>query len=459
MKMLKNMFRAFLYFSANSKYEMKPHQTFLFFVVIILFAFFFENRWRVQPFFVGDLTHVSENEIYELDSVIVVDTQNFSVETLFETADPLIRIEPVSYRKTNTIASYIGLENFFELLKTSADTLVRVIYYADSQIEGDRITHPLRKAFQQRFGGKGIGYMPAEMYFNTTEQLAIITNDFMSDVVHYKSDYEKIDYGLYGRFFTPTTTKAQIRVNNRSKTDCFSKMKILYSGKAKMLVENENVQCTELLADKASVEMLSFEKIPATIRLNFTDHEDFKLYGFLFDPEKGIAIDHVPFRGNANLMMNRFESESIIDMGKMLKPSLVVLHFGLNVVPDIRDNYHSYQLALERDVRLLKEYLPGVSVLIIGVSDMARRVDGQMQSYPNIDAIVQAQRIAANNSDAHFFDLRERMGGEGAIIDWVEKGWAKSDYAHFTLEGSEKAGQWIADYLLELYNQYLSQND
>ena len=51
------------------------------------------------------------------------------------------------------------LNSFFcklDTLKKSQSPL-RIVYFGDSQIEGDRITSTIRKQFQQKFGGAGIG--------------------------------------------------------------------------------------------------------------------------------------------------------------------------------------------------------------------------------------------------------------------------------------------------------------
>ena len=52
------------------------------------------------------------------------------------------------------------LESFFVRLNAAAKQSVRIWYYGDSQVEGDRITKELRAELQQNFGGYGLGYVP-----------------------------------------------------------------------------------------------------------------------------------------------------------------------------------------------------------------------------------------------------------------------------------------------------------
>ena len=71
-----------------------------------------------------------------------------------------------------------SLSNFFKKLKVCNDTLTRIVWYGDSQVEGDFFTSTFRNQMQDRFGGSGIGFMPVQMYFNSTQKVAILTDDF-----------------------------------------------------------------------------------------------------------------------------------------------------------------------------------------------------------------------------------------------------------------------------------------
>lgn len=426
---------------------MKPIHTFFFFFIIVSIAVGFVNMDKISFVFSkkekGIIDSIPENiEIEEVDSIsLMSDTLRRNSFLYMDEADN-------------------SLNHFFNSLNHTNDSLVRVVYYGDSQIEGDHITYKLRQSLQARFGGSGIGYMPFEMYYNTTENLAIITNDFEKSIVSYKNNVQDTELGIYGRYFTPQNNECVLRIVNREKKHIFNQIKIIYSGESNIEIENGILIEERLLRNEhIGIDTLKYSTSPDHLKLKFKSLKKFKAYGFLFDSDCGIAVDDVSFRGNLNLMVNHFSGEHFKTMGDLLNPSLVILQFGLNVIPDQRLDYESYRIAVERDIQLLKKYLPNCSFLIIGVSDMAHKLNGKFESYSNIKLIIEAQRKAAINEAVAFWDLRSAMGGEGSIIDWVDKGLARTDYAHMTFEGTQHIGKLLNLDLMEAYKNYLMKNE
>jgi D-alanyl-lipoteichoic acid acyltransferase DltB (MBOAT superfamily) len=76
---------------------------------------------------------------------------------------------------------------------------------------------------------------------------------------------------------------------------------------------------------------------------------------------------------------------------------------------------------------------------VVSVTDMALSEDESIRSYQNIPAIIDAQRQAAAEVGAAFWDSYSAMGGESSIIRWVKKNppLAQKDYVHFTYPGAD----------------------
>lgn len=359
--------------------------------------------------------------------------------------------------QNDTLATYFevcnpdsSLKVFARQLAKSDDTLIRIAFLGDSQLEGDFFTMPVRKTFQQLFGGSGIGYMPAEMYFNTTEKVAIITSDFEKHVVH-SGRIDSSEYGLYGRYFLPTDSEASLRIKNRDPNHEYHFIKLLYTGSALVTVnDGQQIQKFSMESPVLDEQPIAFKETPQEVQISFSEIDGLKLFGILLDPQKGVVVDHVPFRGNLNLMLNRFGDESVGEMAKLMQPALVVLQFGLNVIPDVRPDYESYRIALQRDIHLLKKYLPNSSILVIGAPDMAHKINGEMHSYRNIPAIIEAQKEASQNEQVAFWDMRRAMGGGGSVIQWVDEDLARTDYAHLNAKGSEKIAELLKADLLRI---------
>ena len=106
---------------------------------------------------------------------------------------------------------------------------------------------------------------------------------------------------------------------------------------------------------------------------------------------------------------------------------------------------------LSTDIRFLNQKLPGVPILLISTSDMAHRVKGNLSSYANIPDIVKAQKEAALANDCDFWDLYETMGGEGSMIEWVNKipPLGNKDFVHFTPLGASDVGVLLYNRLVE----------
>jgi lysophospholipase L1-like esterase len=124
---------------------------------------------------------------------------------------------------------------------------------------------------------------------------------------------------------------------------------------------------------------------------------------------------------------------------------MVILQFGVNVVPYDSPSYFWYENNMVRVIQTLKKADPDLQVLVIGVSDMAKKTGGQWQSYPNIDAIRKAQKNAAFRTKSGFWDLYEVMGGKNSIVAWAgtSPALAGKDYIHLTPRGAQVVGEFL----------------
>ena len=120
-----------------------------------------------------------------------------------------------------------------------------------------------------------------------------------------------------------------------------------------------------------------------------------------------------------------------------IKPDLFILHYGLNIVKNIRNNYSYFQKGLERQLSLLQEISPSTPILVMSLTDMAENDGDSIRSYRNIPAIIDAQRKATSDAGESFWNSYKSMGGESSIIKWADRNppLAQKDYVHFTYQG------------------------
>ncbi|MCK5457808.1 MAG: hypothetical protein KAI45_11830, partial [Melioribacteraceae bacterium] len=94
------------------------------------------------------------------------------------------------------------LQYFFEALNNSKSSQVRIAHYGDSSLEGDLITAYLRNKFQQKFGGKGVGFLPitsVDINFRETTKIRFSDDWITASIIGNNPD--NIPVGVSGKVF------------------------------------------------------------------------------------------------------------------------------------------------------------------------------------------------------------------------------------------------------------------
>ena len=91
---------------------------------------------------------------------------------------------------------------------------------------------------------------------------------------------------------------------------------------------------------------------------------------------------------------------------------------------------------------------------------MATRQNGKMQTYPQLEKIVNALREAANESGAAFWDMYLAMGGHNSIVQWVKARpqLAGPDHIHFTQKGAKEISEILYNTFQLYYKFYRYRN-
>ncbi len=366
---------------------------------------------------------------------------------------------------------------FSELSKLQkSEILLRIMHYGDSQIENDRISSVLRNRFQSRFGGTGIGMFPVVAAVPHSAAVRIITDGNWSrhsPVGRAGHTSEHNRYGLLmsyseitpvpgedveGSFSFGPTTAGYHRSRQMKELSIF-----MGHNKKPFLMEissSGEVIDTELYFPSDSL-ILSRWDLPENkdqYSVSFTGDGSPEIYSVSLDNNTGVAVNNVPLRGSSGLEFSITDSSVLRQMMEELNVRLVLLQFGVNVVPHITDDYTYYENALRRQLKFLKSVAPEISGIVIGVSDMSRRVPGgYYESYPNIELIRDAQRSAAFSEGFAFWDIYRAMGGKNSMPAWVnaDPPLAQLDHIHFTFRGSSLVGDLLFTAIMDGYDDYL----
>ena len=374
---------------------------------------------------------------------------------------------------------------FFESLSSLKhnNELIRVLHYGDSQIEGDRITSFIREKFQKQFGGSGIGMFPAVLRRKQNVSIDILTSDTwntftIKDKKNIPKEHHRfgilMSFSRFADFSASRQSNAiyegwiTIKKTNYSYplTRRFKVFKIFYGYNRKPLITQKRYHDTtfdaEILSSSNQIELLewSFLKAPESFTLIFQGEDSPDVYAFALDDEQGVAVDNIALRGSSGLEFTKTDGEFFKSMYKKLNVRLILLQFGVNVVPHIVDDYTYYEKRFYKQLQYIRSMNPGIPVVVMGLSDMSRKENDYYVSYPNIEKIRNAQKNAAFKAGCAFWDTYEAMGGHNSMPSWVfaEPPLAHKDFTHFTYRGSKLIARMLYNALMHDYNAFLDNN-
>jgi lysophospholipase L1-like esterase len=248
--------------------------------------------------------------------------------------------------------------------------------------------------------------------------------------------------------------------NGYPNTSRFQDFKIYY-GNAKRntpisIFSAGNIWKDTLHEGNFQVEKLPIDSFKKDIKIEFPADLGADVYAVSMDCKKGVAVDNVAMRGSSGTDFTRIDGAYLAQQMQALNTKLLILQFGVNVAPHVLNDYSFYEKAYYRQLKYLKDNLPGVSILVIGISDMSTKDGGHYVSYPNITLIRDAQKKAAFKAGCAFWDLYEAMGGENSMPSWVNSkpSLAEKDFTHFNANGAKIIGEMIYNALMSEYLAY-----
>jgi lysophospholipase L1-like esterase len=368
------------------------------------------------------------------------------------------------------------LDAFFQALAAlehqGVDELFRIAHYGDSQIEGDRISRFLRDSLQKRFGGNGMGYIPfqepAERFRINRER-----EGFWRRMTFFQNKYAAERYGPSGAVFKidppdslpdppppPYTSRCRF---SWSEAVTFDRAKLLY-GQSDGPWRLRTALGDTLFRDTTIRRSSAFNILPLQVTaadgqldVEIQAKRSPELYGLMLDPDTGLQVDNFGMRGSSGYGHLHMKKPLIAEELQRLNYRLIILQFGGNVVPYADElDWAYFEHATYSTIRRLQDACPNASIMVVSVSDQARKVKGEYRSYPTIPRLRSVQLRAAKRAGVAFFDLYKAMGGPGSIISWVrhKPALAGYDYAHFTRAGQRLVANLLLRRLIGTYEDY-----
>jgi hypothetical protein len=381
-------------------------------------------------------------------------------------------VQPIEYPPGQEDA-LDNIKSKLTALYTGRHELVRILHYGDSQLEADRVTMYLRNRLQQEFGGGGVGYVALnpQIPVNPTVKISM-SPGWVSSVPAVK--YKRATPLRVGHLLSSVKLpqkqqkEAWIKVERRALKSYpplrFSRLKLmLINSHAPIFLEVKTPTKTifaNILKPNAGLQELSLnmQQSRENITLHFRGSGCPEIFGLALDNATGVAIDNIPLRSSSGIDFVKANELLLGESYKLVGAKLIIMQFGANVVPQVMESYSAYEEQLYRQLTLIKQLAPTVSILVAGVSDMARRNGGVLASYPNIVKIRNAQRQAAFRAGCAFWDTYEAMGGKNSIISWAyaRPVLATKDFCHLSNDGATLLAELMCRSFLRDVKRYIA---
>jgi hypothetical protein len=442
-----------------------------------------------------DLFTVDTAEYADISNIIEIDTgtattlavTHDSAETKIDT----VRVDPAKLKATNHKIQFPNnnksiLYPFFDQIVNIKNTkkLIRIFHYGDSQIEGDRITSFLRFRLQGLFGGQGCGLVAIKDVAPTMSVKRDQSDNWNRYTIfgHKDTNVKHSRYGMMLHFnrFAPINNDTILNDSlkyeswfslGRSRltyqnAQVFKNLKLYYGYnkqpfnlKVYQNEDEEPLTTDSILATNAlQTKTWKFDETPDNLKFEMNGYDSPDIYGVTMDGDWGIAVDNIPLRGSSGVEFAKLDQLFFRYALNQMNVKLLIMQFGVNVVPNVKEDYAFYESWFYNNLRILKNIAPDISIIVIGVSDMSIKKGDFYETYPNIEMIRDAQKNAAFRAGCGFWDLYEAMGGKNSMPSWVfaEPPLAAKDFTHFNTAGARIVAEMFYSAFISEYNDYLN---
>lgn len=333
-------------------------------------------------------------------------------------------------------------------LKRGEKVKIRIAWLGDSLIEGDLITQTVREFLQNEFGGMhGVGFVPfrAVTAGYRTSATAITRGAWREN--SFKNRGAGAPLFFSGHVFYSGNGEYVLK-DNTVKDSAQVVEKWLYCGQSDSrtaVVVNGKLQYVEtpkrfnrILLDKSPVKTIRL-KLPAG---------NLPLYGVSSEPEYGVVIDNLSFRGISGFELGKLDEALLDEIAETRLYDLVVIQYGVNMMFRPKDmNYDYYYKGMMPVVKRLKQHMPDIEFMLVSCADRAFRYGTERKTAIGLDSLLKVQATIAYENRIPFFNLYQSMGGSGTIVRWAENDpkLAAKDYIHASPRGAAILGRCFYD--------------
>lgn len=342
-------------------------------------------------------------------------------------------------------------EKLARLVRGVAKDHVRIAMYGDSNMTMDYLSGEMRRVWQRRFGDGGHGFVTAakHLFYRHRDvehgaseagwSVFTISNNPVADHLYGFGLVAAQSLGRGATSWIATADDKSPIGRSASRFDFFFLRK---PGGGSFDVKIDGA--TKATIDTNAPEIgAGFERIEVAdgahkAILETTSTKPVRLFGTAIErATPSVVID--------SLGVTSLDIEQLATRNDAAMLTATLAHRPYDLVIVLTGTNEWFETTKHRElVRTVVERhraaSPGVAILLMSPPDKAMG-KGASKSAFSIVQMAREKRDAALASKVAFWDFREAMGGEGAIFEFMRRGFAGSDQRHLT----ERGGAYMGD--------------
>jgi len=347
-------------------------------------------------------------------------------------------------------------EMLYRLNSGESRAPVHILHFGDSHTAADEWTGALRGLLQQRFGDGGSGFSLAGRPFpgyRRTDARGGGTAGWQAAGL--RTGAGDGYFGLGGVSIFTARARQSVFIN----AEC-DRLEVHYlqqpgGGNLALYDYDQKVDEFSTAGDLApGVVRYQVSAGPHRFTLTTLEAKPVRLFGWVADRDAGVTYEALGINGAEASLMFRWDEAMVATYLQRRNPGLIVLAYGTNEASDPSWKPGSYRAMFSALLQRLRNESPTASILVIGPPDRWSRYRGKWQPVAGVDDVVAAQQGASLENGCAFWDMRERMGGKGAMSYWVNSGLAQADHVHFTAAGYQRLASVLFEDFIGQYEVY-----
>lgn len=402
----------------------------------------------------SDLLDTMANQSYETLSIPLQTANDTTATELHSTdstnskgvtTDTLTPLE-LSSRLMDYSEGQSALRRLRAALREGRSRSVRIAFVGDSFIEGDILVAPFRQALQQRYGGKGVGYVPlTSPVARFRQSIQQRFEGAWRQTLASKSNSRTL-FTLSETFATATASAStSYKLTNADRVTLHYVSDTIPVAISYGINGGER-QHVELPASHGALAEYTFPHgAVKQFELATGGGDGTRFYGICFDGMTGISVDNYSLRGSSGTKLTAVSSALTAQLSRFRPYDLIILSYGLNVLSpkDNNDSYEWYYDAMAKSIEHIQQLYPHATILLMSLSDRATLHEGEIHPLNGVARVLRIQHRLAQRYGLLFWNTHEAMASLGGIKGFVDKGWAAKDYTHISMAGGTQLAKLL----------------